>query len=76
MLPVAATTESPITGSRPPNTPFPMWYGSDSAVSGFIPMGRAGRASDIVGTIVYMASQAGAYTTGALLKVDGGSALA
>lgn len=56
-------------------TAFIMPGGSDSAVAGFIPMGRSGRASDIVGTVVYMASKAGAFTTGAVLKVDGGSAL-
>jgi NAD(P)-dependent dehydrogenase (short-subunit alcohol dehydrogenase family) len=44
-------------------------------VSQAVPMGRPGQASDIVGTVVYLASKAGAFTTGALLKVDGGSAL-
>ena len=40
-----------------------------------IPIGRVGRQSDIVGTVIYLASNAGAYTTGATIKVDGGSAL-
>ena len=56
-------------------TAFMMPGGDSSALSGFIPLGRAGRKSDIVGTIVYLASQAGAFTTGAIIKVDGGSAL-
>jgi NAD(P)-dependent dehydrogenase (short-subunit alcohol dehydrogenase family) len=49
--------------------------GDDSGVSQVIPMGRQGRPSDIVGTVIYLASQAGAYTTGATIKVDGGSTL-
>jgi hypothetical protein len=32
MLPVRAITDSPMSGSRPPNTPLPMWYGRDIAV--------------------------------------------
>jgi NAD(P)-dependent dehydrogenase (short-subunit alcohol dehydrogenase family) len=38
-------------------------------------IGRAGRPSDIVGSSVYLASAASAFTTGAIIKVDGGSAL-
>ena len=37
-----------------------------------IPQGRAGRLEDIAGTCLYLASRAGAYTTGAVLPVDGG----
>lgn len=56
-------------------TAFMMPGGDSSALGKFIPLGRAGRASDIVGTVVYLASEAGAFTTGAIIKVDGGSAL-
>jgi NAD(P)-dependent dehydrogenase (short-subunit alcohol dehydrogenase family) len=49
--------------------------GDDSAVSRMIPMGRVGRASDIVGAVVYLASAASAFMTGTIVKVDGGSAL-
>jgi NAD(P)-dependent dehydrogenase (short-subunit alcohol dehydrogenase family) len=56
-------------------TAFIMPGGDDSAVSQAIPMGRVGRASDIVGTVIYLASAASAFTTGAIIKVDGGSAL-
>jgi NAD(P)-dependent dehydrogenase (short-subunit alcohol dehydrogenase family) len=41
-----------------------------------IPLGRAGAAEDIVGSVVYLASRAGAYVTGALLPVAGGLATA
>lgn len=56
-------------------TAFMMPGGDSSLVSQAIPMRRAGRPDDIVGTVVYLASRAGAFTTGALIKVDGGSAL-
>ncbi len=56
-------------------TAFMMPGGDDSSVAQFIPMGRIGRPSDIIGTVVYLASQAGGFTTGAIIKVDGGSAL-
>jgi NAD(P)-dependent dehydrogenase (short-subunit alcohol dehydrogenase family) len=36
------------------------------------PLGRIGRPDDIAGTAVYLASRAGAYTTGAIIPVDGG----
>ena len=37
-----------------------------------IPRGRFGDADDITGTVIYLASRAGAYVTGAVLPVDGG----
>lgn len=37
-----------------------------------IPRKRFGRADDIVGAVVFLASRAGAYVTGAVLPVDGG----
>lgn len=37
-----------------------------------IPLGRIGRADDLVGSALYLASRAGAYTTGVVLGVDGG----
>lgn len=40
-----------------------------------VPMGRAGAPSDIVGTIVYLSSNASGFATGSIIKLDGGSAL-
>lgn len=37
-----------------------------------IPLGRLGEAEDVVGAILYLASRAGAYVTGAVLPVTGG----
>lgn len=37
-----------------------------------IPMRRMGRADEIAGTVVFLASRAGAYITGAEIPVDGG----
>lgn len=37
-----------------------------------IPRGRFGDADDITGAVVFLASRAGAYVTGAVLPVDGG----
>ena len=37
-----------------------------------VPLGRAGSPEDAAGTALYLCSRAGAYTTGAILPVDGG----
>jgi NAD(P)-dependent dehydrogenase (short-subunit alcohol dehydrogenase family) len=39
-----------------------------------IPLQRGGEPSEIVGAALYFASDASSYTTGAILKIDGGSA--
>jgi len=39
-----------------------------------VPMGRAGDPSEIVGAALYLASDSASYTTGAVIKVDGGVA--
>jgi NAD(P)-dependent dehydrogenase (short-subunit alcohol dehydrogenase family) len=56
-------------------TAFVMPGGDDRAVSQAIPMHRAGKPSDIVGTVVYLASAASGFATGSIIKLDGGSAL-
>jgi NAD(P)-dependent dehydrogenase (short-subunit alcohol dehydrogenase family) len=56
-------------------TAFMIPDGDDSGIASAIPLKRVGRPSDIVGTAVYLASQAGAFTTGAIVVLDGGYAL-
>lgn len=56
-------------------TAFLMPDGDTSAVSQGIPMGRPGQASDMVGTVVYLASPASGFASGAIIRIDGGSAL-
>nr|WP_221420809.1 SDR family NAD(P)-dependent oxidoreductase [Conyzicola lurida] len=43
-----------------------------AAIIGRIPLGRAGSPADIEGIMVYLASDDGAFATGALFAVDGG----
>ena len=40
------------------------------------PLRRAGAAEEIVGAALYLASQASSYTTGSIVRVDGGASLA
>lgn len=42
------------------------------AVAATVPLGRIGTAEDIAGTVLFLASRAGAYLTGAIVPVDGG----
>jgi NAD(P)-dependent dehydrogenase (short-subunit alcohol dehydrogenase family) len=45
---------------------------TDRYVTSTIPMGRWGRAEDIVGAAVYLASDASAFVTGTTIVIDGG----
>ena len=43
-----------------------------AAVDAMVPLGRIGEEDDIVGTVLFLASRAGAYLTGTVIPVDGG----
>ncbi|QCI13110.1 SDR family oxidoreductase [Pseudomonas putida] len=43
-----------------------------AALSRQVPRGRMGTAEDIVGTVIYLASRAGAYVNAAIIPLDGG----
>ncbi len=45
---------------------------SRRAVAASVPRGRIGSAEDVAGTVIFLASRAGAYTTGSIIPVDGG----
>jgi NAD(P)-dependent dehydrogenase (short-subunit alcohol dehydrogenase family) len=45
---------------------------SRQAVESSNPRGRIGSPEDIAGTVIFLAGRAGAYTTGAVIPVDGG----
>ena len=38
-----------------------------------LPLGRGGKPDEIVGAALYFASEASSFTTGAVLKIDGGT---
>ena len=43
-----------------------------AAIVGRIPLGRAGTPADVEGAMVFLASEDGAFATGAEFRVDGG----
>ncbi|MDQ3982832.1 MAG: SDR family oxidoreductase [Actinomycetota bacterium] len=58
------------------DTPLNDWMTKDQSilqtVEATIPMGRIGRADEIVGAAIYLASDASSYVTGTTLVIDGG----
>ena len=53
-------------------TKFMFDMGED-VVASQVPLGRAGRPEDMAGAAIYLSSKAGAYLTGAVIPVDGGT---
>jgi len=47
-------------------------WGEDAKSGKFVPLQRLGQPDEIVGAALYFASEASSYTTGALLRIDGG----
>jgi len=46
--------------------------GGEEAVAGSVPLGRIGRSEDAAGVVIFLASKAGSYLTGAVIPMDGG----
>jgi NAD(P)-dependent dehydrogenase (short-subunit alcohol dehydrogenase family) len=44
-----------------------------AGVEARVPLGRIGRPEDVAGTAIFLAARAGAYLTGTIIPVDGGS---
>ena len=49
------------------------WGASDEKICKTIPLGRMGSEDDLAGPSIFLASRAGAWTTGVILVVDGGA---
>ena len=49
--------------------------GADELIEHNIPIGRHGRPEDMAGTAIWLSSKAGAFVTGAVIVVDGGSVM-
>jgi NAD(P)-dependent dehydrogenase (short-subunit alcohol dehydrogenase family) len=65
-----------VNGIAPGPFPFPELQESDpdfaKRLAQKVPLGRVGRAEEIVGAVVFLASDAASYVTGHTLVVDGG----
>jgi NAD(P)-dependent dehydrogenase (short-subunit alcohol dehydrogenase family) len=60
----------------PGPVPNPPGQGADAEFAGKlarkVPLGRVGRADEIVGGVIYLASDASSFVTGAQIVIDGG----
>jgi 3-oxoacyl-[acyl-carrier protein] reductase len=50
-----------------------VWEGGEDAVAGGLPLGRIGEPEDVARAVVWLASDAASWVTGADLLVDGGT---
>lgn len=65
-------------GPGPTTTPFTVQAAADGdmpVTDRKVPLGRMGRAEEIAASVVYLASEAASYVTGAFLIVDGGQSV-
>jgi len=49
------------------------WGANQETISKSIPLGRMGNEDDMAGACIYLSSRAGAWCTGVILNVDGGT---
>ena len=69
---ITVNSISPGVFATPMNAKFELGTAARAEILRHIPMGRLGEAHELVGIVVYLASSASAYTTGADFLVDGG----
>ncbi len=69
---ITVNSISPGVFATPMNAKFELGTSARAEILRHIPMGRLGEAHELVGIVVYLASSASAYTTGADFVVDGG----
>lgn len=75
VLPGGVATEGTNQPLAPGVTPEQAKAYLDGFIAAKVPMGRIGLPDEIAGAVIYFASAASAYTTGASLVVDGGMLL-
>jgi NAD(P)-dependent dehydrogenase (short-subunit alcohol dehydrogenase family) len=76
LAPEMITVNTIAPGAFPSRMTAPFMQANGSQTHWTIPLGRMGEPQDIAGAVIFLASAAGAYLTGALLPVSGGMATA
>lgn len=73
LAPFRITVNSIVPGYFPTNmTEYMREEDEYAELTARVPLGRLGRASDIIGACIMLASRAGAYMTGSEVTIDGG----